>query len=75
MHTLMLQANWIGYWDYNPSSQLTQMMNGQEEQDNDEIYFNYNGNNNTNSLVSIGCDEIADGSNNLWIYITFLAKT
>ena len=54
MNTLMLQANWVGYWNHIPSSQLFQMVNGWEEQENDEMDFTYDGSSNTTSLVLIG---------------------
>ena len=64
MHNLMLQANWVGYWNYIPSSQLSQMVNSWEEQENDEMDFIYDGSCDTTSLVSIGRVEIVDGGNN-----------
>ena len=40
------------------------MINGWEEQENDEMGINHDGSSNTTSLVAIGRDEIADRRTN-----------
>ena len=53
MHTLMLQVNEVSYCNYILSIQLSQIMNGREEQENGEMDVTYGGNSNITSVILI----------------------
>ena len=60
MHTLMFQVNEVGYCHYIQSVQLSQMVNGWEEQENGEMDVTYDSSGNTTSVILIRRNVITD---------------
>ena len=61
MHTLMFQVDGVGDCNHIHSIQLSQMVNGWEEQENDEMDVTHDGSSNTTSVTYIRRNVIADG--------------
>ena len=51
MHTLMFQVDGVGYCNHIHGIQLSQMVNGWEEQENGEMDGTYYGSSNTTSAI------------------------
>ena len=64
MHILMFQVNVLGCYNCIHSIQLSQMVNGWEEQENGEMDVTYDGSSNTTSVILIRRNVIADGGYN-----------
>ena len=60
----MFQVNVLGCYNYIHSIQLSQMVNGWEEQANVEMDVTYGDSSNTTSVILIRQDVIADGGYN-----------
>ena len=64
MHTLMFQVDRAGYCNHIHSIQPSQMVNGWEGKENEEMDVTYDGSSNTTSVILIRCNVIADGGYN-----------
>ena len=61
MHTLMFQVDGVRDCNHIHSIQLSQIVNGWEEQENDEMDVTHDGSSNTTSVTLIRRNAIADG--------------
>ena len=64
MHTLMFQVDGVDDCNHIHSIQLPQMVNGWEEQENNEMDVTHNGSSNTTNVILIRRNIIADGGYN-----------
>ena len=64
MHTLMFQVDGVVDCNHIHSIQLSQMVNGLEEQENDKMDAAHDGSSNTTSVTLIRRNVIADGGYN-----------